>query len=122
MLQSDELLRQLLTSWIHGFQAHDDAGVCRVGIGSINQRQPPFECCDVEALEPINPQYKGGELICGDRFDCIWLMCHFVQNRTFQRPMCRSGKRSFRFDLSVIPEALVNAIRRHRGAAEMDAE
>jgi hypothetical protein len=113
-LVAHDLPMQHSISSLHVCQARDDEELCPLSMAPINSSPPPFEGCDVPALDPMNPQYKCAELICGHRFNCIWLMCHFVQNRTFRCLLCRSGKRNFQFDLGVIPEPLVNAIRRHR--------
>jgi len=113
-LTAHELPVQHSISSLHVCPANDDEEQCPLSMAPINLSPPPFEGCEISAMDPLNPQYKCAELICGHRFNCIWLMCHFVQNRTFRCPMCRSGKRSFHFDMSVIPEALVDAIRRRQ--------
>jgi hypothetical protein len=89
--------------------ATDDTETCPLAIEPINQCAPPFEGCCL-ALNPLKPEQRCAELECGHRFNGVWLMFHFVRNRTFRCPVCRRGKERFRFDPSVLPACMVKAL------------
>ena len=88
--------------------ARDDEEPCPLSLAPINSSPPPFEGCDLVALDPLRADYRCAELACGHRFNAVWLMHHFVRASTFRCPVCRRGKRRFEFDASLLPEQLVN--------------
>ena len=89
--------------------AVDDDEACPLAMEPINGCAPPFKGCCLE-LNPLKPTHRCAELECGHRFSGVWLMFHFVRNRTFRCPVCRRGKERFRFDPSVVPECMVRAL------------
>jgi len=96
---------------MHVCTAIDDLEECPLSMAPINDSPPPLERCKLAALDPLHPDFRCAELICGHRFNAVWLMCHFVRNRTFQCPVCRSGKRIFNFDRGVIPAGIIEALQ-----------
>jgi len=89
--------------------AQSDQEICPLSLAAINSSPPPFEGCALVALNPLHPDYKCAELPCGHRFNAVWLMRHFVHARTFRCPICRRGKRKFKFDVRMIPAELLRA-------------
>jgi hypothetical protein len=89
--------------------AADDDEACPLAMEAINRCPPPFEGCCSE-LNPLWPTHRCAELGCGHRFNGVWLMFHFVRNRTFRCPMCRRGRERFRFDPSAVPECMARAL------------
>jgi len=87
--------------------ASDDE-TCPLAMEPINTDTLPFEgCCP--SLDPLKPTEKCSQLACGHRFNALWVMYHFVRNRTFRCPVCRKGRRRFMFDAGVVPECMVRA-------------
>ena len=86
--------------------ARDEDEVCPLAMEPINRCAPPFDGCCV-ALNPLKQGKRCAELIlCGHRFNGVWLMYHFVRNRTFRCPICRRGEAQFRFDPHVVPACM----------------
>ena len=88
---------------MHMCTAVDDLEECPLSLSPINDSPPPLDRCRLVALD------RCAELACGHRFNAVWLMCHFVRNRTFRCPVCRKGKKNFNFDRSAIPEGILEA-------------
>ena len=109
-LSANNLPLQHSFASMHICTAMDELEECPLSMAPINSSPSPLEKCKLVALDPINPNYKCAELTCGHRFNGVWLMCHFVRNRTFRCPVCRSGKRDFKFNRDVIPEGILNAL------------
>ena len=85
-----------------------DDETCPLAMDPINTDALPFEgCCPL--LDPLKPADKCAQLACGHRFNAVWVMYHFVRNRTFRCPVCRKGRRRFTFDAGVVPECMVKA-------------
>ena len=99
---------------MHVCTANDDLEECPLSLAPINNSPPPMERCTLVALDPLNLNFRCAELTCGHRFNAVWLMCHFVRNQTFRCPVCRSGKRDFRFNRAVIPEGILTALEDRR--------
>ncbi len=90
--------------------ARDDEEACPLSLAPINSSPPPFEGCTLVSLDSLRTDYRCAELLCGHRFNGVWLMHHFVRSRTFRCPVCRRGKRRFDFDTNLIPEQLLPPI------------
>ena len=102
-LVANNLPVQHSISSMHVCTANSDLEECPLSMAPINNSPPPLERCTLVALDPLHPHFRCAELICGHRFNAVWLMCHFVRNRTFRCPVCRSGRQDFNFNRSVIP-------------------
>jgi hypothetical protein len=91
--------------------ATDDQEMCPLSRQPINHSGPPFEgCCS--AIDPATPTSQCAQLLqCGHRFNAVWLLFHFVSNRTSRCPICRAGKKRFRVDPSMLPACMVRASR-----------
>lgn len=84
--------------------------VCPLALEPVDACGPPFEgCCAV--LDPLRPNEKCAELGCGHRFNAVWLMFHFVRSSTFRCPVCRVGRKRFRFDMATVPQCMARALR-----------
>ena len=101
----------------HNLQAHkvesvrictavDDMEMCPLSMAPINQSPAPFVGAQ-DAVDILKPNHKCAELGCGHRFNAVWLMRHFVSNRTFRCPVCRQGTRRFKFEATSIPRWLM---------------
>jgi hypothetical protein len=88
-------------------EAADDE-ICPLTIEAVNGSPLPFEGCCL-LLDPLKPTHKCAQLMCGHRFNAVWVMYHFVRNKTFRCPVCRKGRRFFAFDVGVVPECMVKA-------------
>ena len=91
-LVANNLPVQYSIASMHVCTAVDDLEECPLSLSPINDSPPPLDRCRLVALDPLNPHYRCAELACGHRFNAVWLMCHFVRNRTFRCPVCRKGK------------------------------
>jgi hypothetical protein len=90
--------------------ADDGEETCPLAMEPINTETLPFEgCCPL--LDPLKPDDKCAQLMCGHRFNAVWLMYHFVRNSTFRCPVCRQGRRRFTFEEGVVPECMVKKAR-----------
>ena len=91
-------------------RAEADDETCPLAMEPINTETLPFEgCCPL--LDPLKPDDKCAQLMCGHRFNAVWLMYHFVRNSTFRCPVCRQGRRRFTFEEGVVPECMVKKAR-----------
>jgi hypothetical protein len=91
--------------------AASESESCPIALELINSCPPPFEgCCSV--LDQMKQEQKCTELACKHRFNGVWLMYHFVRNKTFSCPVCRQGKKNFTFDPDVVPPCMASALGR----------
>ena len=86
-------------------RATDDE-ICPLSLAPINQS--PIPLCDelgpsALSLNPMKPDHKCAELMCGHRFNSMWLVYHFVESGTFRCPICRCGPSLFRFQRNELP-------------------
>lgn len=87
-------------------KAVDDQELCPLALLPINSCGPPFaECCQI--IDPLSPTKKCAQLVCGHRFNAVWVMYHFVRNSTTRCPLCRKGDRQFRFGRDTVPECMI---------------
>ena len=87
--------------------AKDDQEMCPLALLPINSCGLPFEgCCT--ALDPLSPNKKCAQLVCGHRFNAVWVMFHFVRNNTTRCPLCRKGSRRFRFGRDTVPACMLS--------------
>ena len=83
-----------------------DDEICPLSLSPINQS--PLPLCDelgpcTLSLNPMKPDHKCAELMCGHRFNSMWLIYHFVESGTFRCPICRFGPSVFRFKKNELP-------------------
>lgn len=89
-------------------KAANDQELCPLALLPINSCGPPFVgCCDV--LDPLHPAKRCAQLVCGHRFNAVWIMFHFVRNSTTRCPICRQGSRRFRFGPDSVPPCMLLA-------------
>jgi hypothetical protein len=90
-----------------------DHEICPLSLAPINQSPLPFgdntSPCDL-VLNPLKPDYKCAQLVCGHRFNAIWLIYHFIEGDTFRCPVCRAGEANFRFLRSELPPAVLKML------------
>ena len=86
-------------------RAADDE-ICPLSLAPINQSPLPL-CNELGpctlSLNPMKPEHKCAELVCGHRFNSMWLIYHFVESGTFRCPICRCGPSVFRFQRDELP-------------------
>ena len=94
----------------------DDDEVCPLSLQYINDSLPPYDpkYPDI-VVEPHKPHHKCAELICGHRFNALWLLFHFVARSTFRCPMCRHGHKHFKFEVGMLPSGLLERINEMMG-------
>ena len=89
----------------------DDDEVCPLSLQYINDSLPPYDSKYPEiVIEAHKPHHKCAELICGHRFNALWLLFHFVARSTFSCPMCRQGHKHFTFEVGMLPSGLLERI------------
>ena len=85
--------------------AKDDEETCPLALLPINGCGLPFDgCC--AAIDPLNPNKKCAQLVCGHRFNAVWVVYYFVRNNTARCPLCRKGDRRFRFGADTVPACM----------------
>lgn len=91
--------------------------VCPLSLAPINESPLPLsndeQPCTL-VLNPLKPEYKCAELPCGHRFNSMWLLYHFVENKTFQCPVCRDGQKDSNFQLDTLPPGVLRMLENVR--------
>jgi hypothetical protein len=92
-------------------RARDDE-ICPLSLQPINSSDPPYDNDNsIIDVEPRKPHHKCAELLCGHRFNALWLLFHFVARSTFRCPVCRSGHEDFHFQMEQLPKGLVDKVK-----------
>jgi hypothetical protein len=93
-----------------------DNEICPLSLQPINASAPPYNVNYPSIdIEPLKPHHKCAELMCGHRFNGLWLLFHFVARSTFRCPICRSGHEDFKFQMEQLPNGLVDRVRELMG-------
>jgi hypothetical protein len=93
-------------------RASDDE-ICPLSLQLINSSTPPYDHMKHPPItvDPRKPHHKCAELGCGHRFNSLWLLFHFVSQRTFRCPICRRGYEDFHFQMEQLPAGLVDMVK-----------
>lgn len=92
-------------------RASDDE-LCPLSLFPINASPPPYDQKYPEIIiEPRKPHHKCAELMCGHRFNALWLLFYFVGRSTFRCPICRYGHEEFKFETEQLPRELVDRVK-----------
>ena len=90
----------------------DEDEMCPLSLQSINASLPPYDATlPLIDLDPRKPHHKCAELMCGHRFNGLWLLFHFVARSTARCPICRRGHEDFNFQLEQLPSGLIDRVR-----------
>lgn len=88
-----------------------DHEICPLSLQPINASAPPYDANHPSIdIEPLKPHHQCVELMCGHRFNGLWLLFHFVARSTFRCPLCRRGHEDFKFQLEQLPKGLVERV------------
>ena len=91
----------------------DDDEICPLSLMPINKSSIPF--CDEIAdtsmvINPVKPEHKCAELVCGHRFNSMWLIYYLIERNTFRCPVCRAGQSEFRFQRHELPPTVIKML------------
>ena len=90
----------------------EDEEICPLSLHPINASPPPYDQKYPEiAIEPYKPHHKCAELMCGHRYNALWLLFYFIGRNTFRCPICRYGHEEFKFETGQLPEELVDRVK-----------
>ena len=95
-------------------RATSDDEICPLSLQPINSSTPPYDHLKHPqkiTVDPRKPHHKCAELGCGHRFNSLWLLFHFVSQRTFRCPICRRGYEDFHFQMEQLPAGLVDMVK-----------
>jgi hypothetical protein len=92
-------------------RASDDE-LCPLSLHPINASPLPYDKKYPEILiEPHKPNNKCAELMCGHRYNVLWLLFYFVGRSTFRCPICRYGHEEFKFEAEQLPGELIDRVK-----------
>lgn len=93
-------------------RATDDE-ICPLSLMPINRSSLPRSDSrrpSALVLNPMKPGHKCAELVCGHRFNSLWLIYHFVKSNTFRCPVCLKGQDKFQFQYKELPPAVISML------------